>query len=555
MMADRRISGFVIASLLSVALGVMLASCGEKDKGTGSAENGALARQGHEIIKTVCVGCHEANDKGLPSRIGGARKSPEGWEMTLVRMMTFHGVELTADQRRAVVKYLSETQGLAPSESAPYRYALERRTNIVEKAADPDLQVMCARCHSYARVALQRRDAEEWKLLANMHLGQWPTIEYQMLSRDRDWWVDASTEVPKKLSKLYPFTTKAWDDWKLAKKQKPEGRWRVVTYMPGASSNMQGQAQNYVDGILSVKSKGDDAYEVTYELASDGRTVMSGTYGALVYSGYEWRARGKFDGRDFREVAAMSPDGNSMSGRWFWHNANEVGGYIQAVRMDKHISRIMGLNGEGLKRGQMGDVTILGVGLEGTVDLGPGIAVETVSSSPERITVRATVAIDAPLGRRDIRVGKTERAEAIGVYDTIDRIVVTPGYGVARVGGGGGHVVPVSAQFEAVAYSNGPDKKPGTKDDYRIGLVQADWHTEPHDATAAKMKDQLFAGKITPQGRFLPSQAGPNPDRYMSAGNFGDLNVVASITGSETTVVGKSHLIVTSPRWNNPPIY
>lgn len=552
MMVGRQIRNYVAVCILGGSLGVMLASCGkgeDKDQ-AASAENGALARQGQEIIKTVCTGCHTPNDKGLPSRIGGARKSPEGWDMTLVRMMTFHGVELTADQRRAVVKYLSEVQGLAPSESAPYRYALERRANIVEKIADPHLQVMCARCHSYARIGLQRRDAEEWRLLANMHAGQWPTIEYQMLSRDRDWWAEASGVVPKKLAKLYPYSTKAWDDWKAAKKQKPEGRWRVVTYMPG-----QGPAQSYVDGILTVKAKGDDTYDVAYELARDGRSVLSGAYTSMVYTGYEWRGRGQFDGRDFREVAALSPDGNSMTGRWFWANANEAGGYIQAVRMDKKISRIMGLNGEGMKRGQMSDITILGVGLDGKVDLGPGITIEPVSASPERITVRATVAVDAPLGRRAVHVGKTERADAISVYDTIDRIQVTPGYAIARVGGGGGHVTPVSAQFEAIAFSNGADKKPNTRDDYRIGVVVADWHTEPFDATAAKMKDHIYAGKITPQGRFLPSQAGPNPDRIMSAGNFGDLNVVASITGSETTVVGKSHLIVTSPRWNNPPIY
>ena len=45
---------------------------------------------------------------------------------------------------------------------------------------------LCARCHSYARVALQRRDAAEWLKLVHFHLGQYPTTEYQAGGRDRE---------------------------------------------------------------------------------------------------------------------------------------------------------------------------------------------------------------------------------------------------------------------------------------------------------------------------------------------------------------------------------
>ena len=46
---------------------------------------------------------------------------------------------------------------------------------------------MCGRCHSLARVSLQRRDEQEWRKLAHLHVGQWPSIEYQASARDRQW--------------------------------------------------------------------------------------------------------------------------------------------------------------------------------------------------------------------------------------------------------------------------------------------------------------------------------------------------------------------------------
>ena len=65
---------------------------------------------------------------------------------------------------------------------------------------------MCARCHSAARVALQRRDSDDWLKHVHWHLAQWPTIEYQQNARDRLWWQTATTEVPGELGKLFPFT-------------------------------------------------------------------------------------------------------------------------------------------------------------------------------------------------------------------------------------------------------------------------------------------------------------------------------------------------------------
>ena len=133
--------------------------------------------------------------------------------MNIIRMYLWHGVQIPARERHVMVKYLSDTQGLAPAETAPYRYILERRPNVVEDIPDETIGVMCARCHSYARVALQYRDADSWLKLSHMHAGQIPTIEYHALARDRDWWVIASKEVPGILGKMLPMKTSAWTAW------------------------------------------------------------------------------------------------------------------------------------------------------------------------------------------------------------------------------------------------------------------------------------------------------------------------------------------------------
>ena len=55
--------------------------------------------------------------------------------MTVFRMHQVHGLTISDETRDAIVRYLSQTNGLAPSESAAGRYALERRPNVTEAAA------------------------------------------------------------------------------------------------------------------------------------------------------------------------------------------------------------------------------------------------------------------------------------------------------------------------------------------------------------------------------------------------------------------------------------
>jgi quinohemoprotein amine dehydrogenase len=154
------------------------------------------------IIDTKCTTCHTPTSQGL-SRISDLRKTPEAWFMTVNRMQKDHGLILSKEEEQSVVKYLADTQGLNYDESESFRYILEKTPNYQEDFKDSLFVEMCARCHSGARVGLQRRSSAEWDNLVNFHLGKFPTLEYQALSRDRDWFDIAQKQMVPYLASNY----------------------------------------------------------------------------------------------------------------------------------------------------------------------------------------------------------------------------------------------------------------------------------------------------------------------------------------------------------------
>ncbi len=78
-------------------------------------------------------------------------------------------------------------------------------------------------------------------------------------------------------------------------------------------------------------------------------------------------------------------------------------------------------------------------------------------SDAETVVVRASAAADAASGPRAVSVGDAEGRRPLTVYEAIDFVTVEPAYNIARVGGGGGPIPPVPAQFEAVAWLHGAD--------------------------------------------------------------------------------------------------
>ena len=490
----------------------------------------AAAAEGEDILNARCGACHADEGDGM-SRINAQRKTPEGWLMTIVRMGIMHGVEVPSGERRTLVKYLSDTQGLAPSEAAPYRYILERHPAYVEDYP-PEYFFMCARCHSGARGSLQRRTRDDWELHIHFHLGQWPTTEYQFYGRDREWFQIGITETTDWLIEHYPFESAAWDAWK-GHNVDMSGDWRWVARGPGVGFN---------HGTLSASGGDGD----TYSLA--GESLMGTSSGnGILYTGYEWRARLTSGENEILLIGTVSEDGNRSTGRSMRADQDEIGFDYVSVRVRSGHSEILAVEPSYIRAGGSAEIAIHGTGLSGDVDLGPGVTVTgTVSASSDTVVVTAEADAGAATGARAISVGGTSVASMLVVYDAVASVQIEPDYAIARVGGGGGTRLDQMALFDAIGYM---------ADGARIGAMPAAWSTEPFDDVAAELDDVGFAGMMAPNmGIYDPADAGLNPARPFSTNNVGNLKVVAVVDDDGTAVRGEGQLIVTVQRWNDPPI-
>lgn len=517
-------------------LAVLLLAFGSA--GTASAADEA----GAQVLKNTCSACHTPLPGGGYERITQMRKTPEGWEITLNRMALVHGVTLSDADKSAVLKYLSDHYGLAPSETTPYRVFLERVPSAKDVIPDPFLGEMCARCHSFARVGLERRDTAEWVKLANFHLGQFPATEYSEKGRDRQWWKLASTVVPPKLGKMYPFKTAAWTAWQKHVDPNLAGSWRVTGHTPG-----HGDYQ----GRMAVERTSRDHYKATLSLTYADGSKVAGHGRAIIYTGYEWRGTFTLGTDKVEQVLEVGSDGG-IHGRWFMAERPERGGSMVAYR-DNGPARILKVTQPYLRAGQTADIEIDGVNLSGTPSLGAGVSVlGVVSHSPDRIVVRAKADAKAADGARTVSVGAAKAVEAFVVYHKIGFVKVIPGDTIARVGGNGGPIPPVSAQFEAVGYLPAPGGNKAKA--VRIGVFPAKWSVEGYDAVSKARRDAHFTGHITQTGEFEPAGAGPNPKRKFSGNNVGDLRVIAKVADGGETVSGQAHLVVTVQRWITEPI-
>ena len=508
------------------------------------------APDGQALVRAYCGGCHHPQD-GQFDRISNIRKTPEGWVMTLFRMRQVHGLTLEPDVRDAIVRYLADTQGLAPAEARAGRFALERRPNAKDLDLGPELTVMCGRCHSLARVSLQRRDEEEWRKLANTHVGQWPSIEYSASGRDRPWFKLATVDLPPKLAAMYPFATDAWSAWRNHPPADLSGEWVVVGR---ASGGMDFYGTARIERDAGAATGG---WRATYALRDTGGSASTGSSKAMVYTGYEWRGSAERGAGEIREVFAVSEDGTRIEGRWFESDHTEVGGEWLAVR-DTGAPKIVAVLPRTLRAGSVGEAVIVGMNfIPGTtqsasLSFGDGVAASNVVFNPYAIRAHLAASPDALPGLRSVSVGGPGRSPLTGgtlaVYRQIDAIEVVPSYGIARIGGG--RIEPVSAQFEALASTRLPGGEV-----LPLGPVAAQWTAVPYDAEAKRTEDEKFAGHFDQSGRFVPAGAGPNPAREYSGNNVGNLTVIAQAPDGTPAVEGKAHLIVTVQRWNTPPIY
>ncbi|QFQ89535.1 quinohemoprotein amine dehydrogenase subunit alpha (plasmid) [Paracoccus kondratievae] len=491
----------------------------------------ALAVTGEEVMQNACAACHVQNEDGRWERIDAARKTPEGWDMTVTRMMRNHGVALTPEERTAIVRHLSDTRGLSLTETAERRYILEREPVAWDEGPDTQMTQTCGRCHSYARVALQRRTPEDWKHLVNFHLGQFPTLEYQALARDRDWWGIAQAEIIPFLAEHYPlgkapapFTGDASGDYVLAGRQPGRGDYT---------------------GRLVLKKAGED-YEVTMTLDfADSSQSFTGT-GRILGAG-EWRATLSDGKTAIRQVLAF--ENGHFSGRWYHADSDVIGGRLEAVRADAS-PLVLAAAPARLKIGEETLVRVAGTGLGEALTLPEGVT-GSVESAADGVAVLKLTASGAP-GPISIKLG--EQKVDLVAYDRPDRISITPETTIARIGGNGGPIPKVPAQFEALGWLNGPDGQPDTGDDIPLGAFPASWATVDFDAEAEKMQDAKFAGSISDTGLFTPADAGPNPERPMQTNNAGNLKVIATVETETGPLSAEAHLYATVQRFVDAPI-
>jgi quinohemoprotein amine dehydrogenase len=307
--------------------------------------------------------------------------------------------------------------------------------------------------------------------------------------------------------------------------------------------------------VATIESTGADTYSVALEATyADGQQV-EGEGSGIVYTGFEWRSRVTLGDDETLQVFAVSEDGDTMSGRSFLADADSIGRRVTNVRMDEGTNAVLAASPPYLRAGETAEIAIHGIGLDGDVSLGEGVTIEdVVVRDAETVVVRASADASAANGARAVSVGGTAADGLFTVYQGIDFLTVEPSYNIARVGGGGGPIPPVPAQYEAIAWLQGPDGQAGTEDDVEIGAMPADWAVENFDEVAEELDDAAFTGEMQANGMFLPAEAGLNPERPFQTNNAGNLKVIATVKDNGQTVTGEGQLLVTVQRWNDPPI-
>lgn len=521
----------------------------------------------NETVRLVCGGCHKTDAKGRMSRISQRRTTPEGWQETIRRMVTLNKADIEPDAARQIVKYLADRHGLSPEETKPAAFEVERRLIDFKYAGDAETERVCSSCHSIGRVMLQRRTAKDWEWLLAMHRGWYPLIDFQVFRRGGP----ASSEpgpdgrppdsrhpmdrVLAHLRLAYPLVTPEWSAWSATMRSpRLEGTWAVSGYQPGLGP---------VFGTMTIgKGAGADEFttSTTLRYPRSGR-VVSRTGRAVVYTGHQWRGRTTIGGDEStseREVMSLDRGWQSMTGRWFAGAYDETGIDVTLARVGRDVY-VAGLDVPSLKRSTSGrTVRVFGANLPSTLtpgdlDFGRGVTVSrVVASEPTVVTVQVDVAADAPEGARDLVLAGAVRPAAVVVYDKIDAIKTAPAWNMARVGG---VVFPkMLAQFEALAFANGADGKPDTKDDLALGAVDVTWSLEEYTATFDD-DDLRFVGEIdATRGLFTPAVDGPNPARSGNRNNVGDVWAVATYAPPGGPALrARAHLVVTVPlylRWD-----
>ena len=518
-------------------------------------------------VRRACGSCHTADDKNRMTRISYRRTTPENWELTIRRMISLNHVALTPEVARRVIKSLADSNGLAPEEARPAMFEVERRLIDYTYTADQETHDLCSKCHSMGRVISERRTKDEWAGLLTMHRYYYPGIDGAsggFRGGGRRGQADAQAQgrggrggrsgdnrqpyekAQDHFANAFPLMSPEWAAWSAAMRTpRLAGRWTLAGYQRGKGP---------VYGELTIAERPDapDSFttdgKFSYSKSGESFTRKSR---AIVYTGFQWRGRSADAADDpgtWREVAFIERNGQEIKGRWFTGPYDETGIDV-TLRRVANDPVVSGTDVSALKSSATGQrVRIFGANLPARaaaadIDFGQGVKVSrVVSAAPDVLTVDVDVAADARIGPRDLSVGGSTKSAALAVYSKVDGIKVDPQAGMARLGGAAFPKRP--EQFEARAFSNGPDGKPNTPDDVDLGMVNVVWSVEEYTATF-RDDDIRYVGQLNESGLFTPNIDVPNPNRSGNRNNVGDVWVVAELPQSRLR--GRAHLLVTVP--------
>ncbi|MGH7710547.1 MAG: hypothetical protein ACREOG_04655, partial [Gemmatimonadaceae bacterium] len=249
-----------------------------KDTTTGFAIN-------HAATIEKCVRCHKRDSTGMMSRLSYMRKTPEGWETSIRRMVTLNDVRVEPAVAREIVKYLANQQGLAPEELRPGRFEVERRAIDHRYTADARTETVCKACHSLGRVMTQRRTKEEWELLVATHRGYYPVSDFQAFRRfgppppDSAGQPHPMDQAITHLARAFPLRTPEWTAWAATMRPPPiAGTWLLAGQEPGRGE--------FFGRLTIARGAADDEFttSATYRYASGGPS-MTRQGRAAVYTG------------------------------------------------------------------------------------------------------------------------------------------------------------------------------------------------------------------------------------------------------------------------------
>ncbi|WP_428334719.1 quinohemoprotein amine dehydrogenase subunit alpha [Novosphingobium sp.] len=571
------------ARLLMVSAALITASAVAGQSMSGGAGMASASTETEDGIPVTdamtrekCGTCHTADAKGNLSRISWIRTTPEGWDQAIKRMVRLNGAQVSPEEARHIIHYLGSAHGLAPEEARPVAYVPEKRMIDETNIPSESVRGSCAACHAFGQPLSWRRSSHEWKLLQDFHVALYSQADsqYRRAAIDEPGEVFGQTKpvvnkpgsIPLTqgevalayLRKVAPLHTPEWTAWS-AREQTPHlaGKWLVSASLPG-------RGQFFGTMEVAPGSSGEIFGTRTTLQSLAGGPAITTSGNGVVYGGYAWRGRaatgvgGKpaadsFD-QPMREVMLFSADRKTATGRWFWGEYQEFGYDVTLTRADG-APVIGGISGGGILAGARGQtLTIFGdafpAGLTARdIDLGKGLMVsKIVSASPSQLVLSVDAAPGVTSGVHDVTVGTAVLSAALPVYHHIAYIKVMPETSLARLGGAA-HPAGFG-QFEAYGYDAGPDGKPYTADDVKVGVVDADYSLEEFRATWFD-DDIDFVGKISKAGFFTPNLDGPNPARSGNRDNYGNVWVVATAkTAHDSTgkpLIGKAYLVVTIP--------